>query len=86
MQPVACVLLRAKDVVFETGEAGTGRYRYFEQCSGLIQTDHISSVKMIVINGRRRGTRDIDIKTCASGTPRYKCLTCISSVANGIVV
>lgn len=42
----------------------------FVQCSGLIQTDPVSSVKIININGRRRGTLDINVTTCVTYTPR----------------
>jgi hypothetical protein len=41
----------------------------FVQCSGLIQTDPISIVRIVNINGRRRGTRD-NVTTCATDTPR----------------
>ena len=40
------------------------------RCSGLFQTDRISIVKIINIGGRRRGTRDINVTTCATDTQR----------------
>jgi len=42
----------------------------FVQCSGPIETDPVSSVEIININGRRRGPRDINVTTCATDTPR----------------
>lgn len=42
----------------------------FVQCSGLFQTDPISSVvKIINISGRQHGTRDMNVTTCATDTP-----------------
>lgn len=42
----------------------------FVQCSGIVQTDPISVVKIINISGRQHGTRDMNVTTCATDTPR----------------